>query len=74
MGYKTIIVMNDNQTQEKKDLLRNLGAELRLVTKSQYKKYIKDVVSGTLERTDLIEETVIKHLEQDIDLKKLINF
>ena len=38
--------------------------------KSQYKKYIKDVVSGTLERTDLIEETVIKHLEQDIDLKK----
>ena len=38
--------------------------------KSQYKKYIKDVVSGTLERTDLIEETVIKHLEEDIDLKK----
>ena len=31
IGYKTIIVMNDNQTQEKKDLLRNLGAELRLV-------------------------------------------
>ncbi len=32
LGYKTIIVMNDNQTQRKKDLLRNLGAELRLVT------------------------------------------
>ena len=31
LGYKTIIVMNDNQTQEKKDLLRNLGAELKLV-------------------------------------------
>ncbi len=27
LGYKTIIVMNDNQTQEKKDTLRNLGAE-----------------------------------------------
>ena len=38
--------------------------------KSQYKKYIKDVVSGTLERIDLIEETVIKHLNEDIDLKK----
>ena len=38
--------------------------------KNQYKKYIKDVVSGTLERTELIEETVIKHLDKDIDLKK----
>jgi cysteine synthase A len=37
LGYKTIIVMNDNQTQEKKDLLRNLGAELRLVTPKPYK-------------------------------------
>ena len=31
LGYKTIIVMNDNQTQEKKDTIKNLGAELRLV-------------------------------------------
>ena len=38
--------------------------------KNQYKKYIKDVVSGTLERIDLIEETVIKFLNEDIDLKK----
>ena len=38
--------------------------------KNQYKKYIKDVVSGTLERTELIEETIIKHLDKDIDLKK----
>ena len=38
--------------------------------KNQYRKYIKDVVSGTLERTELIEETVIKHLNKDIDLKK----
>ncbi len=37
LGYKTIIVMNDNQTQEKKDLLRNLGAELKLVPAKPYK-------------------------------------
>ena len=41
-----------------------------LYPKNQYKKYIKDVVSGTLERTELIEETIIKHLEKDINLKK----
>ena len=38
--------------------------------KSQYKKFIKDVVSGTLERIELIEETIIDNLNQDIDLKK----
>ena len=37
LGYKTIIVMNDNQTQEKKDLLKNLGAELMLVAPKPYK-------------------------------------
>ena len=26
--------------------------------KSQYKKFIKDVVTGTLERSELIEETI----------------
>ena len=36
LGYKTIIVMNNNQTQEKKDLLRNLGADLRLVEPKPY--------------------------------------
>ena len=38
--------------------------------KNQYKKFIKDVVNGTLERLDLIEETVNKHLANDIELKK----
>ena len=38
--------------------------------KNRYKKFIKDVVSGTLERIELIEETIIKHLDEDIDLKK----
>ena len=40
--------------------------------KNQYKKYIKDVVSGTLERSDLIEQTIYTNLNNDIDLKKLI--
>ena len=38
--------------------------------KNQYKKFIKDVVMGTLERSELIEETINKHLSKDIDLKK----
>ena len=38
--------------------------------KSQYKKFIKDVVSGTLERSDLIEETVNSNLSEDIALEK----
>ncbi len=38
--------------------------------KNQFKKYIKDVVSGTIERTELIEETINSHLSDDINLKK----
>ena len=38
--------------------------------KNQYKKFIKDIVTGTLERSELIEENIKKHLNDDIDLKK----
>ena len=38
--------------------------------KSQYKKFIKDVTEGTIERKELIEETIEKFLKQDIDLKR----
>ena len=38
--------------------------------KSQYKKFIKDVVQGTIERNDLIEETVKKLIPDDLDLKR----
>ena len=38
--------------------------------KSQYKKFIKDVVQGTIERNDLIVETVSKYLAEDLDLKR----
>ena len=32
-------------------------------------KFIKDVVEGTLERRELIEEKIIEHLKDDINLK-----
>ena len=38
--------------------------------KSQYKKFIKDVVTGTLERSDLIEDKIKSFLTNDIDLAK----
>ena len=38
--------------------------------KSQYKKFIKDVVTGTLERSDLIEEKIKFFLANDINLAK----
>ena len=39
-------------------------------SKSQYKKFIKDVVEGTIERNDLIAETIKKYLPDDLDLKR----
>ena len=49
--------------------LMNPGVEIDY-SKNQYKKFIKDVVSGTLERSDLIEETVNSNLSEDITLEK----
>ena len=49
--------------------LMNPSAEIEF-PKNQYKKFIKDVVTGTLERSELIEETVNKFLANDIELKK----
>jgi len=39
-------------------------------TKHRYKKFIKDIVLGTLERKELIEKTIKQHLEEDIDIKR----
>ena len=49
--------------------LMNPGAEIEY-PKSQYKKFIKDVVSGTLERSDLIEEKINLYLSKDVNLLK----
>ena len=38
--------------------------------KSQYKKFIKDVVQGTIERNDLIVETIKKYIPEDLDLNR----
>ncbi len=38
--------------------------------KSQYKKFIKDVVTGTLERSELIKEKINSYLVSDINLEK----
>ena len=38
--------------------------------KSQYKKFIKDIVTGTVERLELIEDTINLHLSSDINLNK----
>ena len=47
----------------------NPGTKIKF-PKNQYKKFIKDVVNGTLERSELIEEKIIQYLDNDIDLKK----
>ena len=49
--------------------MMNPNADIQY-SKNQYKKFIKDVVSGTLERSELIEETIKKHLNKDINLVK----
>lgn len=49
--------------------LMNPGADIEF-QKNQYKKFIKDVVNGTLERSELIEETINSHLSNDINLVK----
>lgn len=41
-----------------------------LFPKSQYKKFMKDVVIGTLERKEFIEQSILQHLSEDIDLNK----
>ena len=49
----------------------SLNSEAKIdYPKSQYKKFIKDVVQGTIERNDLIEETVFKYLPEDLNLKR----
>ena len=40
------------------------------IQKTSIKNILKMLFLGTLERTELIEETIIKHLDKDIDLKK----
>ena len=47
----------------------NTAAEIEY-PKSHYKKFIKDVVQGTIERNDLIVETIEKYIPDDLNLKR----
>ena len=40
-------------------------------TKHRYKKFIKDVVLGTIERDEVIKEELSKHLSDDLELNNL---
>jgi len=44
--------------------------EIITYTKSQYKKFIKDVVTGTIERQELIESEIIKNISEDINFNR----
>ena len=39
--------------------------------KHRFKKFIKDVVNGTIERDDVINEEIKNHLNSDVNLKNL---
>ena len=41
-----------------------------IFSKHRYKKFIKDVVLGTIERKELIEETIQQHLGDDLSKKR----
>lgn len=50
---------------------KNLNRDSELeFPKHRYKKFIKDVVQGTLERKELIEESISLHLGEDIHFEK----
>ena len=49
----------------------SLNPEIEITyQKSQFKKFIKDVTTGTIERNELIEENTEKYLGTDINLKR----
>ena len=39
--------------------------------KHRFKKFIKDVVNGTIERDDIINDEITEHLNSDLNIKKL---
>ena len=45
--------------------------EILTYPKHRFKKFIKDVVNGTVERDEVINEEIKNHLDNDLNLKKL---
>ena len=54
-----------NYTLRQLTLMKNIT-----YNKSQYRKFIKDVTEGTIERKEYIEDYIIKNLKDDFDLKR----
>mgnify|MGYP006106623555 CR=1 FL=1 len=70
--------MNDNEAQKNPRLIvvqklyghhLNKNSEITF-PKHRYKKFIKDVVNGTIERKDLIENFIDKELKENISDNK----
>ena len=45
--------------------------EILIFPKHRFKKFIKDVVIGTIERDEIINEEIKNHLDEDLNMKKL---
>ena len=45
--------------------------EILTYPKHRFKKFIKDVVNGTIERDEVINEEIKNHLDKDLNMKKL---
>jgi len=45
--------------------------EVLIFPKHRFKKFIKDVVKGTVERDDVINEEIKNHLDKDLNMKTL---
>ena len=45
--------------------------EVLIFPKHRFRKFIKDVVNGTLERDEIINEEIKNHLNKDINMKNL---
>tara|TARA_B100001245_G_scaffold229216_1_gene207328 strand:- start:428 stop:832 length:405 start_codon:yes stop_codon:yes gene_type:complete len=45
--------------------------EILIFPKHRFKKFIKDVVNGTIERDEIINEEIKNHLDKDLNMKKL---
>ena len=42
-----------------------------IIPKHRFKKFIKDVVNGTIERDEIINEEIKNHLSSDLNMKNL---
>ena len=75
---KPLMIMENEPLQNPRVIViqklygHHLNRESELIfPKHRYKKFIKDVVIGTIERNDLIQELMDKELKNDINKSKI---